>query len=482
MTEGSSDRGWHTGGELSAFRKGCYASANLGVGALDYIVAIFLLKYYTSYTGLDAAWAGVALLIGKAFDAISDPVMGAISDRTRSRWGRRRPWFMAGSLPLALSFVGIFSANPEWSQMQLFAWLVATNILFWAGNTMVEVPHAAYGSEMTSTHEQRISLMGWRQGFVMLGLLLGGLIAFSYLERSIDAATARAAAEGLSADVVAEVLRTVRGEAHGTLSIWLALCVVAVTAISFFGTRERRGPYTPPRDRFFEDFGDTLRSRSFRLFTLAFIVGQIADGLTATLALYAIEEWWGLGGAHPKFLLIGYMAMAALTIPLWIRVGVYFEKSRMLAGGTFIGFAGLIGMLLVPQIGTWWAYLCFYFAGAGLGVRSLMAMAIVPDIIDEDELNTHTRKDGAYFGMLSLLRKLSRALAIGFSGIGLGLCGYVSGATQQEPGAVRGIVVMFCVVPILFSAGAGVLFLLFPITRARHERTLAELKRRHEES
>jgi GPH family glycoside/pentoside/hexuronide:cation symporter len=84
---------------MATVRKALYASAVLGIGSLDYIVAVFLLKYYTNYTGLDAKWAGLALLIGKAFDAISDPVMGYISDRTRSRWGRRRPWFLAGSIP-----------------------------------------------------------------------------------------------------------------------------------------------------------------------------------------------------------------------------------------------------------------------------------------------------------------------------------------------------------------------------------------------
>lgn len=481
MADEGGDRESPGEGELSSFRKALYASAKLGVGSLDYIVAVFLLKYYTNYTGLDPGWAGIALLIGKAFDAVSDPVMGYISDRTRTRWGRRRPWFMVGSLPLALSFLAMFSASPEWSQAKLFAWLVVTNMLFWVGNTMVDVPHAAYGSETTSTHEQRISMMGWREGFMTVGLLLGGMIAFSFLERIVEAATARAVAEGLSAEAVAEVARVVRGEAHETMAAWLGFYAIGVTAIAFFGTRERRGPYTPPRETMFGDVGDVLRSGPFRLFALAFIVGQIADGLTATLALYTIEEWWGLGGAHPKYLLIGYMAMAALSIPLWIRIGVHFEKARMLATGTFIACLGLIGMLLVPRIGTWWAYVSFYFAGAGLGVRSVMAMAIVPDIVDEDELHTRTRKDGAYFGMLSLLRKSSRSLAIGLSGVGLGLFGYASGATHQQPEALRGIVVMFCLVPIVFSAGAGVLFLLFPITRARHEQTVAELRRRREE-
>ncbi len=465
---------------MTALRKALYASASLGIGSLDYIIAVFLLKYYTNYTGLDAMWAGVALLVGKAFDAVSDPVMGYVSDRTRSRWGRRRPWFLLGSLPLAISMIGMFSARPEWSQTQLFAWLLITNILYWVGCTMVEVPHAAYGSEMTSTHRERISLMGWRQGFATLGLLLGGVLMFTMLEHAVDVATAEATARGLRGEAVAEIARIARGEAHGRISNWLAVYIVAVTVISFFGTRERSGVHPPPRDTLFGDFADALRNRPFLVYTAAFIVGQIADGLTATLALYTIEEWWGLGDPHPKFILLGYMAMAALSIPVWMRVAVHFEKGRMLAVGTFMGAIGLCAMLFVPQIGLWWAYASFYFAGVGLGVRTVMAMAIVPDIIDDDEVRTHTRKDGAYFGMLSLLRKLARSLAIGLSGIGLAFFGYVSGAVQQDADAQRGILIMFCAIPIVFSTGAAILFLRFPITRARHEETLAELERRRE--
>jgi len=465
--------------DLSTVRKSLYSCAILGIGSLEYIVALFLLKYYTDYTGLDAKWAGLALLIAKSFDAVSDPLMGYISDRTRGPWGRRRPWFFAGSIPLALSFIGMFSAEPGWSQLQLFSWLVATNVVFWIGTTMVEVPHAAYGSEMTSTHEQRISLMGWREGFRIIGLLLGGLITFSLLERAIDASTAEAAARGLAGEALAEVARIAQGEAHSTITTWLGVYVFAATGISFFSTRERSGPHTPPRDTLFGDFGDVLRSPAFRLYAVAATIGQIADGLTATLALYAIRDWWGLADPHAKYLMIGYMAAAALSIPVWMRIAPYFEKGQMLAAGTFMATIALFGMLFVPQLGPWWAYVTLYFAGAGLGGRAVMGTAIIPDIIDDDEVRTHTRKDGAYFGMYSLLRKLSRAVAMGLAGLGLGLFGYASGIAQQSPEALRGILIMFCVVPIAFTVVTGALFLLFPITRARHAKTLAELHRRH---
>jgi len=120
-----------------------------------------------------------------------------------------------------------------------------------------------------------------------------------------------------------------------------------------------------------------------------------------------------------------------------------------------------------------------YFAGLSLGGRMVVAMAIVPDIVDDDELRTHTRKDGAYFGMISLLRKLSRSLAMGLSGVGLAFFGYTSGVAEQSPEAVAGIRIMFCIVPAIASGLCAVILLRFPITRETHTATLDTLAERH---
>ena len=108
-----------------------------------------------------------------------------LSDHYKTPWGRRRPWFFVGALPLAVSFIAMFSADPAWSQTQLFFWLLATNILFWVGTTTVIVPHAAFASEMTETHQERISVMGWREGFLASGLITGGFAMFVTSDRSV---------------------------------------------------------------------------------------------------------------------------------------------------------------------------------------------------------------------------------------------------------------------------------------------------------
>jgi Na+/melibiose symporter-like transporter len=213
---------------------------------------------------------------------------------------------------------------------------------------------------------------------------------------------------------------------------------------------------------------------------VVFLFDQIANGLTATLVLFTIRDWWQFAGHHEMLLIMAYLLSAVASIPLWVYAGRRTEKAKIFAIGSFISAATLLGATLVPLYGLGLAYAGLIGSGFGVGARAVMAMSAMPDIIDDDEERTRTRKDGAYFGMWSLTRKLARALAIGGAGLGLSLWGYQEGALEQPESAIRGIMWMFSIIPATAATVCGFLFLRFPITRARHESTLEELGRRRE--
>ena len=248
--------------------------------------------------------------------------------------------------------------------------------------------------------------------------------------------------------------------------------------LAFVGTREPDKPRPPPQESVFGDFADTLKSKPFRLFIVVFLFDQIAGGLTTTLVLYTLQDWWRVEGDHQSLLIIVYLLAAVASIPFWVRMGRRREKKVIFAFGMFLSAATLLGAALVPLVGLGLAYAGLAGAGFGTGARAVMAMSTMPDIIDDDELRTHTRKDGAYFGMWSVTRKLSRALSIGAVGVGLSLWGYQEGAIEQSESAIAGIMWMFSIIPAIASVICGLLFLRFPITRARHQATLEELSHR----
>jgi GPH family glycoside/pentoside/hexuronide:cation symporter len=455
-----------------------YSMSGFGIGCADFIVAVYLLKYYTDHVALSASLAGIALMIGKLLDGVSDPVMGFISDRTRTRWGRRRPWFMVGAAPFALSFIAMFSAEESWSQLQLFLWLLSWNVLFWSAQTVINVPHAALAGEMVEGHDERNAIMGWREAMQQLGLLVGASAPLLVLGSMQNAAVDAALASGLSEQAARAVGFAARGEAHGVMAWQFAGLVFVGVLLAFLGTREPSRPRTPPRESIFGDFADTFKSPPFRLFIVIFLFEQIASGLTATLVLYTIRDWWQFSGQHEIFLIMAYLLSAVASIPLWVRAGRRIEKARIFAIGSFISAATLLGATLVPLYGLGLAYVGLIGSGFGVGARAVMAMSTMPDIIDDDEVRTHTRKDGAYFGMWSLTRKLARALSIGAAGLGLGLWGYQEGALEQSESAIRGIMWMFSIIPAVAATVCGFLFLRFPITRAIHQSTLEELEHR----
>jgi len=372
----------------------------------------------------------------------------------------------------------MFSADEGWSQLQLFLWLLSWNVLFWSAQTVINVPHAALAGEMVERHDERNAIMGWREAMSQLGLLVGAAAPLLVLNSMQDAAVDAALARGLSEQAARAVGFAARGEAHGVMAWQFASLVFAGVFLAFLGTREPTRPRTPPRESIFSDFADTFQSRPFRLFIVVFLFDQIAMGLTATLVLYTIRDWWQFAGRHEMFLIMAYLLAAVASIPIWVRVGRRMEKVQIFAIGSFISAATLLGATLVPLFGLGLAYAGLIGSGFGVGARAVMAMSAMPDIIDDDEERTHTRKDGAYFGVWNLTRKLARAVTIGGAGLGLSLWGYQEGALEQPESAVRGIMWMFSIIPAMAAAVVGVLILRFPITRAVHESTLEELVRR----
>jgi GPH family glycoside/pentoside/hexuronide:cation symporter len=343
---------------------------------------------------------------------------------------------------------------------------------------MINVPHAALAGEMVEEHEERNAIMGWREALSQVGLLIGATAPLLVLNTMQQGAVDAALAEGLGEEAARAAGMLARGEAHGTMAWQFAGLVFVGTLLAFLGTREPDRPRTPPRESIFGDFSDTLQSRPFRLFIVVFFFDQIASGLTATLVLYTIRDWWQFGGSHEMLLIMVFIASALASIPFWVRLGRKWEKATIFAIGSFISAAMLLGATMVPTFGIGLAYAGLIGAGVGTGARAVMAMSSMPDVIDDDELRTHTRKDGAYFGMWSVLRKTTRALSMGAVGLGLSFWGYQEGAMVQPQSAVDGIMWMFAIIPGIASAICGLLFLRFPITRAIHKATIEELARR----
>jgi oligogalacturonide transporter len=417
------------------FSRIAYASGDIYGGGAFVIVGLLLLVYLTNVEGFSGTLAGAIVFIGKAWDAITDPFMGQLSDRTRSRFGRRRIFFLLGSLPVFASWVMLWHGFGISGTTAKFIYYTVAYIFFSTAFTIVMVPYNAILSDMVRDYNRRSAFTGMRLGF-------------------------SAGAAIVCATVPAMITGAYTDPGQGYLMMGLIFgFIFAVAWLGvFFGTWENEtkpGTALSLRDWLF-----VFRNRSFRIYVTIFILCQMAIDTVMALAVYFLAV-----AIQKPELFVPIMAAILITqlvfigifsylaqktdkaVPAYISAGVWIAASIAIIfftpstpGGVIIAVCSLIGL-----------------GGAGCNLFSWSAL---PDIADVDELITGRRREGLYSGVSTFLRKLSGGLVVGGLGIALDIIGYNEEAVRT--GIIShttdlGIRILFCAIPVLFL----VLALLF---------------------
>lgn len=434
-----------------------YAAPAAALAAVALLLNAYLPKFYTDAIGVRVGVVAVIMVVGRAFDAVTDPLIGVLSDRTPGRLGRRRPWIFLASLPLAVTFLLLL-----WPELRggigPTAWMIAgmlSVMLFW---TALSIPYEALGAELSEDYDERTSLFGLREVF-----LLGGTVA--------------AAASPV-------LLRTMLG--LGQLPhdqeilfralgwIWAAL-VLVLSILCAWLVPERNSPPAQQELSPVAVVRDTLSNRSFRILLGAYVVAAFGNHLPATMVLYYTQ--YVLQTPHGDLLLLLYLSMAIAAMPAWIHLAHRFGKKE----------AWLTSMALTVLVFVWaiplgpgdlpvFVVITLLTGAAGGGVLSL-PHAMQPDVIDEDELRTGERREGQFLGMWSVAKKSTAALGVGVGLALLELAGYEPNATQP-PAVTTALRTAYIVIPCLSWAGATLLGLRYPLDRARHEEIRREIRRR----
>jgi GPH family glycoside/pentoside/hexuronide:cation symporter len=430
-----------------------YATPAVALAAVGIPVYVHLPKFYTDVVGVSVGTIGALILAARLFDAVSDPLVGWLSDRLRGRHGRRRPLIAVAAVPLAISFALLFSppdAGAATSSIWFGFWLFAT-FLFW---TLVTVPYEALGPELTTDYDERTTILGMRDGFLIFGTLLAA------------AAPALVGAFlGLGASAAEERVRFyVLGIAYAPLVI--ATCWWCVAALRERAPRPLR-PNTQP--------GAMSRNRPFLILLASYLVAAFGSNLPAALLLYYVE--YVLESASANLFLVEYLLTGVVALPAWILLAKRFGKkqtwilSMLLNTGAFIGV-----FFLGPGDTTAYALLVF-LSGLGMGATLALPSSLQADVIDYDELLTGQRREGHYIGVWAVARKAAAALGVGVALPVLGLAGYVPNV-PQSPDVVFTLRVLYAAVPSVCNLVAIGIALGYPIARAQHTAILAGIQTR----
>jgi GPH family glycoside/pentoside/hexuronide:cation symporter len=413
------------------------------------MVSTYFMKHATDVLAIPAATMGAILLFSRAWDAVADPVAGYLSDRTQTRFGRRRPWLVAGALPLALGFAMAWSPPASLSPQALLWWTGGAVLLLFTSLTLCRMPHEALAAELSRDYHERNRVFGVKRALFGVGTLA----VFAALSLLGEASDPRASAFGLSV---------------GAGAVTAALLLLTAVSLREPPGHLGRGAAHPlPAAR------DVLANpHARRLLTVGFLQ-QVATGTVTTAAAYHTQYVLGDAGAFP--LLLGCFFVASLvSIPLWLRIGQRVDKKPLLVT-SMIGVGGILGAMFLVGPGD--HALLFSLAAAGgflAGGLDVIMPSLQADVIDWDEHRTGERKEGVYFAAWHLAEKLALGVAAAVTGLALTASGFVPNA-EQGAEALFAMRLLLSLFPLCCYAAGALLFVRFGLDRAAHARVQQEL-------
>jgi sugar (glycoside-pentoside-hexuronide) transporter len=445
---------------LSSAKKAVYALGDHTVNLVLSAIALLYFKFLMEYGGLSPFLAGLVIWVARIVDAFTDPGMGRLSDMTRWRAGRRRPYFLIGALPFGLFFALMWLSVPFESQSARFVYYSLTYVCVSLAMTCISVPYLALLPEMATEYDERTSLNTFRS----VAAVMGTLVAVG-MKPIADAIGGDSAAWAYTAAVTA---------------VWLVVPWFAVYAVSF----ERPGYDNSAPLGFLEGMRALAAHRAYRILSMLYILARIAVDLIGAMLLLYFVYWIGREEDFAPTMLL-FFAMVILALPAWLVVAKKQDKRTLFIAGAAWWSAIQIALFLGDS--SWPRWVLFAvpsLAAVGYAVAEMMPWAMLGDVIDEDELATGERREGMYVGFFTFLRKIGGATAVLAMGLVLELSGFVGGLerTEQNELALLSIRTMTSLVPMAVLLLAIAVATRYPLTRENHARILSALVLRRQEA
>ena len=429
-------------GKKIAYAAPAYALAVIGIP-----VYVYIPKFYTDVVGINVILLGYILFSVRIFDAVTDPIIGFISDRTATRFGRRRPYIAIGAVFVALMMFLLFNppqASPTFETVW-FGMFIYALFLFW---TIVTVPYESLGPEITFDYHERTSLFGIRDGFLIAGTL--------------TAASAPAFVQwafGLSDDPAGERAK------FFWISVIYAPLLVGTAMWCALAIKERDYKPGPSTLGLTSGLRQVARNRPFMILLVAYTISAIGNNLPATLILFYVQ--YVLQSELADFFLLLYFATGILFLPGWIFISRRTGKKAAWLVSMAVNSGAFLGVFFLGPGDIWIYGILVTFSGIGFGATLALPSAIQADVIDYDELLTGERREGQYIGWWSISKKMAAAVGIGAGLAILGMAGYVPNATQTSDVQLA-LRVLYALVPSLFNLIGLVVALAYPISDQVH--------------
>jgi GPH family glycoside/pentoside/hexuronide:cation symporter len=445
--------------KLTPITKLLYGSGDLGFSLTTTLIGAYFAIFLTDVVGVSPSVAAVAFFIGRSWDYINDPIVGHLSDRTRSRWGRRRPFLLFGALPFGLAFAMLWLRPGFQRDLFLAIYYAAAFILFDTAATLVYMPYFALTPELTSEYNERTSITTYRMFFS----ILGSLVAFT---------------------VPLLIIGTFRPEnARKVLTMGFIFGLVSAVPLflTFLGTRERKDFMEQEQPKLFESLRAAFRNPPFLLGMGIFLGTWISVDIAQAILLYFIK-YCVLREEQSDLIMGTIFVTAIVALPLWNWVAHRWNKRlAYIAGIAFWAVVQMIIITLGPSTPLGVLIALCALAGIGVAAAHVLPWSILPDAIEWDEWKTGKRHEGMFYSIVTLCHKVASSIAIPLVLLLLDAFEYEANVAIQPPRAELAIRLITGPIPAVLLCLGILCAVFYPLSRERYDQIVKELEARRAE-
>jgi len=441
-------------------RKIAYGAGIIGQPLMSDVILTYAILFYNTILGVDAVLVGWALFIPRFWDAITDPLMGQISDNFRSRWGRRRPFILIGGLLCCLAFLLLWRVPADFSERAKICYLIAASILFYTFYTVATVPHYALGAELSTDYNERTSIYSYRTFCQRLGSLIAAPLWWLVFKFSSPQ------------------------QGFAVITLFLSLMAAGGYVWTVLGTREEAEVQTRPKTSILSALRYTFENRPgvlliASMFILVFAIMTVIPFISYVIIYYVYAGDKAAAGPLFAASQAMYITGVLLAIPLANWAGIKIGKRNALMVAMVFMCVGCISSWLFITPASPWLLLAFWAAliPANAGI-SIFPLSMLADVIDLDELRSDTRREGAYSSLFTFFWKLGITLGTLFLGYCLRWVGFDESLTQQDPQTLLNLRLILAIFPVVLAIVAVILLIAYPINKKQVEATRAILEER----
>ncbi len=441
---------------------GAYGLPTVGVGYMYLLIGLYIMKFSTDVLLIAPAVMGTIFGISRVWDAISDPLVGYLSDKTSHRMGRRRLWLLGGCIPIAAAFVMVFSPPASLSGGMLIAWMAVGVIGFYSAMTIFMVPHLSLGPELTPNYHERSRLYGLRHA----SYTIGSIIALASMQLLINAE--------------AESEQAVRSTAFqlSTIAAVITACLILFCVVKI---RERKDFQGRIKSTPFGAFKDVWQNPHAKLVLIVSFIEHVGSAVIGLLTLYIAQYVVGTPHLAP-LIILAYMIPSSMSVPMWVPISRKVGKIKLWIFSMLLTGVSFGGMLCLPFLEAQDTrvlviFVLAFFAGLAAGCGGTIAPSVQSDIIDYDDYKTGERKEGSYFAAFNFVHKSATGVMIFITGYVLQFSGFIPNE-EQTMTVKLAMVTLYGGFPLVCYAIGAYMFSKFSLNEAEHERIRGELAKR----